>query len=464
MTRRTRIPEPALQRFLAVAVAMTGISGGALAADTTAVAPVADPCRQFGKGFTHFAGINTCADLSGHMFGYIGQDFANTDIALEGLRLPTVGNPNPTIPMLVYYEDDVSDRTKHVEIGGGITANLKLGWDTEHGPLLGYVSVGAYSDGEFAGGINDVFGTQNVYNDGDWYFYPGGFVRQAWLKYGGLMVGIQPSKFDLVHSGYSPFPGYATKDTVASAAYTFRGKNTSLSLAVEDATHRYYEDGVLADYEDGHHNPDIVGLVRHRHKNMLLHGSVALHSINDEAAENCCGVAADQEFGWAASAGAEWRFGWRNDREDPTDDRYAKFMIAAAFSEGAIGYLGIPFFATDYVARADGRIDLSRGISGVASYEYIWNRKFKTSVTGSGFWVESASTGELMDNIDLSFDVDVYGAKLQLGAEYLLRKDLVVGGEVAYNWSWAEGSYSGYDGDRISVDYPEVKAYIAYKF
>ena len=44
-------------------------------------------------------------------------------------------------------------------------------------------------------------------------------------------------------------------------------------------------------------------------------------------------------------------------------DMYGRLMLQGAVARGAIGYLGIPFFATDYVADADGAIHPTLGYS-----------------------------------------------------------------------------------------------------
>ena len=113
-------------------------------------------------------------------------------------------------------------------------------------------------------------------------------------------------------------------------------------------------------------------------------------------------------------------------------------------------------------------MELSDGVSGLISYMHMLDEKTKLSFTASAFWagmiVDETLLAELNDyEFAIDQQVEVRGAKLQAGLERRLRSNLVVGGEASYTWTTAEGEYDGYDADVVTVNFPEVRAYLSWK-
>ena len=290
-------------------------------------------------------------------------------------------------------------------------------------------------------------------------------VEQAWFRLRGLTVGIQPSIFDFMRPGYAPFPGYATRDTTASISYSYREKDWSLAFAVEDGGRRDMFDGLLASY-DSDVRADFVTQLRARQKGIVYHASVAVHNIDDNALDPI-GLKTEDAYGLAGRIGVEFKWAWLGDRKDPTDDTQMRLMFSVAAAEGALGYLGVPLFATDYVAETDGDLSLSKGMSAITSVEYAWATGWSVSATLSGFALHMDGSGFIGPHampFDMAMDVDVYGAKLQVGAQKILDAQTKVGAELAYTWTRAESSINGFDLNTEVVSYPELRAFLARRF
>ena len=90
-----------------------------------------------------------------------------------------------------------------------------------------------------------------------------------------------------------------------------------------------------------------------------------------------------RELGFAGSVGAEYRqtFG----------TTHGRIMVAGAVAEGALDYLGIPHFASDYIADASGAIRKTKGFSAIASYEHVWLPNLRTSFSFSVYGTASAA-------------------------------------------------------------------------
>ena len=145
-------------------------------------------------------------------------------------------------------------------------------------------------------------------------------------------------------------------------------------------------DGVLANYGRTY-RPDVVAQARFGTPNLLLHVGGALHEIHDVAAWDCCYSPDHTLSGAAATAGGEYRVKWSDVFGSAAGDTYGRFLLQGALARGAIGYLGIPFFATDYVVNGDGDLKETKGYSAVASYEHLWTPTVKSSITYSIFGV-----------------------------------------------------------------------------
>ena len=206
--------------------------------------------------------------------------------------------------------------------------------------------------------------------------------------------------FGFTRSGYSITPGYSSLVNTPAVSYTYRidnvaGSNNSVSasFALEDPSRREMSDGLLADYAPTR-APDIVAQARFGSPNVLIHIGGALHQIRDRAAVDCCGSPTNSMWGAAATAGGEYRVKWSDVFGPAAGDTYGRFLLQGAVARGAIGYLGIPFFATDYVANGDGDLHATTGYSAVASYEHLWTPTLKSSITYSIFRTSETSAVE----------------------------------------------------------------------
>lgn len=419
--------------------------------------------RKWGRQFRSLGVGDVCVRYEGSVFGFLGKEFTDKDVVMEGRRLWSGSSGSPLVTARL---KDVSDETDDIDVGGGLLNDISLVRDTPWGPALGFIQVGLFSEGDL-GSINTIFDSQNIYNDRDELtLYPGIF-EQAWLRLRGLTVGIQPSQFDFMRPGYAPFPGYATRDTTAALAYNYRQKDWSLAVAVEDGRRRDMDDGILARYDrNAEIRPDFVTQFRARQKGIVYHASLAVHDIDDETLDDF-GIQSDEDFGLAGRLGIEFKWSWMRDRKNPLDDEQVRLMFSIAAAEGAIGYLGVPMFATDYVTENDGGLSLSSGISGIASVEKAWATGVSVSATLSAYALQMQSHGSIGPDsmpFHMSTDVDVYGAKLQIGAQKVIDAKTKIGAEVAYTWTRAESALNGFDLNPVEVSYPEVRGYIARRF
>lgn len=419
-------------------------------------------CKKYGASFVYLEHPGVCVKHDMTMFGNTGMDFAQEDIEMHGDRfsVPITGKQ---LPLLTYEEKDVSSDTDYLKVGGGISNDVTVVRDTKGGPLVAFLSAGVFTDGDLSG-QSDIFEDQNIYNNGSFNFYPG-VLQQAWVRYQGVQVGIQPSLFDFLSAGYTAFGGYASRDSTLAAAVAKTFENTSISFSVEDSSRRNREDGVLANYDDTAMFDPVVQ-VRTRYKNGLYHASAAVHRVTYDGSD--FGMADSEAWGAAARFGAMYEFRSKGDPDVQGDEELSRIMATVAVADGAMGYLGVPSMVIDYTADGESDIALSRGVSGLLSYMRMLNEKTKLAVTGSAFWVnmhvDETTLVELPGgDFTLDQDVDMTGAKLQLALERRLRSDLSIGAEASYTWTTVKGTYDGYDADQVSVDYPEIKAYVSWK-
>lgn len=424
------------------------------------------PCKKRGPQYSYIEAIDACMKYDVSAFAFGGMDFAQNDIEMQGDRifLPLVGTQ---LPLLTYSKKDVSDDTEYPKLGGGITADVTVVRETKGGPLVGFFSAGLYSDGDLSGS-EDVFDDVNVYTDGTMNFYPG-VIQQAWLRYQGVQAGVQQSKFDFISAGYNAFPGYSSRARTLAVNATKNFGDTSLSLSFEDSSVRDMDDGVIANYEESF-MVDPVLQFRGRHKNALFHASGAIHRITFDGED--FGMDDEDSWGAAGQAGAMFEFRSKGDPKVKGDEELSRLMMSVSVAQGALGYLGMPDFAVDYTVNGDGNMDLSRGASGLVSYMHMLDERTKLALTASGFWSKmTIDETQLVERSEIAFaigqEVEVTGAKVQAGIERVVRPDLLVGAEASYTWTTATGfvttAYDDYDMDTLTVNFPEVRAYLSWK-
>lgn len=422
----------------------------------------ADCANSYGSKFFKLGDTGFCGKAGYDVMGFAAKDFATEDIALVGQRLPSTVYP-AGIPILYYYNKDFSAQTFYPYPGVDAQVNFMAAKQTEAGPLVAFVNLRAAGQLQSTtyGGLAYV--SNNAVNGSALE----GLVDQAWVRLGGLEVGIQPSMFGFARWGYTVTPGYSSLVNTPAISYTYRvddigsaGNSASASVAVEDPSRRDMADGVLAQYA-ATRSPDFVAQARYGTPSFLLHVSGALHEIRDEAASNCCASPVNTTWGGAATVGGEYRVKWSDLFGESAGDMYGRFMIQGAVAKGAIGYLGIPFFATDYVADADGSIHPTTGYSGIVSYEHLWTPTLKSMLTYSIFDTSETSGVEpLAPGVPMWFDVKVRGSQLQAGIEDMVQPDLTVGLDAGYTWTTASGTYAGASALTQQVGFPNVAVYL----
>jgi hypothetical protein len=423
-------------------------------------------CSAYGSKFFKLGDSGFCGRAGYDIMGFAAKDFAQTDIALVGQRLPSSAFA-AGVPILYYYNKDFSSQTRDPYPGIDAQTSFVAMRQTDYGGLIGYVNLrvaGQLQDGgDGSGGMSWV--ANNAVNGSMLQ----GLVDQAWVRLGGLEVGIQPSMFGFARWGYSISPGYSSLVNTPAISLTYRDDNiagssnsVSASIALEDPSRREMADGVLANYAGGSaYRPDVVAQARFGSPSILLHIGGALHEIQDAAAWDCCDSSEHKALGGAATAGGEFRVKWSNVFGPAAGDTYGRLLLQVAAARGAIGYLGIPFFATDYVASGDGDTHLTEGYSAVASYEHLWTPTLKSSITYSLFSTSEASAAELLaPNVPMWFDVKIHGALLQGGIEDMVQPGLTVGGEAGYTWTTATGDYAGAASAPLGVRFPDIAAYV----
>ncbi len=422
----------------------------------------ADCSSIYGSKFFQLGDTGFCGKAGYDVMGFAAKDFANWDIAMVGQRLPSMTYA-AGVPVLFYYDKNFSAETANPYPGVDAQVNFMAARQTDAGPLVAFVNLRFAAQFPFTSDGGLTFVSNNAV-DGSALE---GLVDQAWVRLGGLEAGIQPSMFGFARWGYSITPGYASLANTPAISYTYRfdnvgsaGNAASVSVAVEDPSRRDMADGVLAQYTPTR-SPDFVAQARYGTPSFLFHIGGALHEIRDQAAADCCSSPVNSMWGEAGTVGGEYRIKWSDLFGAAAGDMYGRLMIQGAAARGAIGYLGIPFFATDYVADADGAIHPTVGYSGIASYEHLWTPTLKSTLTYSIFDTsETSGVEDLAPGVPMWFDVRVWGSQLQAGIEDMLQPDLMVGAEAGYTWTTAKGSYAGASGASLQVGYPTMALYL----
>ena len=291
------------------------------------------------------------------------------------------------------------------------------------------------------------------------------FLDQGWISWAGITAGHHQSYFDFTSPGYGYFGGYSSLRKTNLFAYSKAFANIfSFSASLEDPTQRQQVDGVISG-AGPQRWPDLVGQIRFAPKNALFQLSGALHQNIDTTANACCNAPVTSKEGYALLAGMELRAHWSDYFGPKFSGMYGRLMVTAAYSRGALSYLGMPFFASDYVADADGTIHLSSGYSALVSYEHLWTPFIKSTFTFSGYDARmtsglanlaavsptvTAATGFTTGLFNFNYEVRGWGA--QFGNEYTPANGLIFGGEVNYTHDKIRATYAGVPGNPLSVN------------
>lgn len=425
-------------------------------------------CRAYGPDYRAVGDSGLCARVGGGILVYSGKEFTDHDIVMLGQRIPTMFNPGAGVPIVYYHKDDVSKQTKNPSAGLFAFAQMMVQTQSEEmGLMRGFLRIAADARTHYAHDGDVSFDLRKIE---DSYYY--GAIDEAWVQWNGLKLGVQPSMFGFNRLPSVVTPGYTSIVTTLAASYTIGiSRNASLSIALEDPARRAMGDGILARPGRGE-IPDIVAMARVATPSTLYHLSGAIRHVDDHVMSDFIGGDEKSVWGWAWSAGLQHRVKWEDILGAEAQGVYGRFGLTVANASGALGYLGIPFFAPDYITAGDGRIFNSTGWSGVVSYEHMLAQRVKLNLNASFFSVSMHSKGEpvipALDPVppmpDLEFEVDVRGAVLQAGLEFMPMPGMVLGIEGGYTATEAKGRYAGVHGEKASAGFPHVGVYLRKSF
>lgn len=382
-------------------------------------------CPEYGPGFFQIPGSDVCLKASFDLTLETKVDMARQDIYIETARV--IDNPVALYDKQKFAREN--DRSmSRVDPRLNFMTVTKVG----DSPLITYFSLRSSPNQTAAN-------TREVGADHGHSLY----LDQAWIKYKGVTAGRHASFFDFL-PGYTYVGGYASQRNLNLFAYTQSfGSQASVSVSVEDGLERRVQDGVWSVYS-GQRMPDLVAQARFTPSWGILHAGAALHQITDA-------LGGRTSYGYAVNSGVEYKQKWADLFGAGTTDTYGRFLLSGAYTRGALDYLGIPKFGTDYVSDFDGRLDRTSGYSAVASYEHVWTPTFKTTVSHSIFSVSSTLT---------NFTFKANGSVTQFGAEYMPAPGLMVGVELDYYRDSVRGIYFGTAGERDKVGNMVGFAYI----
>jgi len=426
-------------------------------------------CRSFGPGYKAIGESGLCAYVGGGILVQAAKEFTSRDIYLIGQRIPTLFNDGAGVPMVYYHADDVSKQTRYPSLGTIASAHMMLRGKSDLGLLRAFVRITA--DARTHYDRDDGGASIELRKIDDSYYL--GALEEAWVQWNGLKVGVQPSMFGFNRLPSVVTPGYTSIITTMAASFTHLiTPNMSVSLSAEDPGQRLMGDGVLS-RPTRSNIADYVAMARLATPSALFHVSGVMHHADDNVVSDFMGGSDKSVKGWAVSAGLQSRVKWNDFFGPAANGLLGRFGLSVAHATGAIAYLGIPFFAPDYVVGGDGAIYRSNGWSALASYEHMLTPRVKLNLNVSAFSVAMHSAPEeVIPDLDmnvaplpgLDFDVDVRGAVLQAGVEFSPRRGMAIGVEGGYTATEAKGRYVGIDGDKASVGFPHVGVYVRQTF
>lgn len=459
-------PSPINWWCVAAIVVLAFLTGPVWAPPAVAGAgkPAANPplaiCRALGPQWSQLGKSKFCSKKSGIQFYYLNQDFAKSDIVLHGSRTST------NVPLIFYESRDVSTQTKYPRPGAILSYNWEIVGNTSAGPILLHFGL----TGSVERGVNRSGGakiTANFWNSNtNRLTLYGGLINQAWLRFGKFQVGIQPSKFDFLQGGYSLGQKYTPQQTTASVVFNYRPSNKmSFSLALEDPNRRVLHDGILNRYAYLR-QPDLVAQLRFSKNNTIYQIGVAAHKIQDQFANQSA-------YGYAGILALEHKFLWADvagKDHAPILGVAGRVYASVAVARGALGYLGAPYFATDYTVNNTGDIRLSTGVSAILSYENVWSQTLKGNITLSYFRskfgaVSTIPLGATTSTLTvLGQTVKSQGYRLSVGYQKILSAKTRYGVELAQNLTTSIGTVGTSTLVPVKSRYPELLVYFAMTF
>lgn len=426
--KRTLVPISfAALAFGGAALVLTSAAAADLKAPPLQPGAAADPvraCPEYGPGFIRLPNTDICLKAAIDITYEMKLDLATRDLNIETTTF--AGNP------IALYEiqrlgRDVDRFSTRLDGRINFTTVSKVGDE----PVVTFVSFRS-SPNTTAATIRDHGNQANSLH-----------VDQAWVKFAGFTAGRHASFFDFV-PGYTYTGGYASQRNLNLLAYTKTfGKSGSVSVSVEDQTERRVEEGVWAAY-GGQRMPDAVAQARWTPSWGMVHLGGALHHISDA-------ISSRGAYGYAVNSGLEYRMKWGELLGAAAEGTYGRILVSGAYTKGALDYLGIPKFGTDYVTDANGRIERTTGYSAVVSYEHVWKPNFKTMVGFSSYGISADM---------INYNHRVRGMLAQVGAEYMPVPGLMVGVEGDYFRDSIKGTFFGVPAPREKVDIFTAFAYV----
>lgn len=380
-----------------MAVALAGWAlGGATAAELLAAEPdnPLTGCAAEGRGFVRVPGTSVCLRIRGEIYSQLSLARGEETSFTTGYE-----QDRPTAD---YETADIREEFNGLSSHGDIA--LQATSDTEQGPLVASIRLRGTSDG-------------------------GSELREAYIDWAGLTAGFRYSAFDF-STGYAESAGLSSDRTTNLFAFTAEpAPDLTVTVSLEDAIPRRFEDGEWAQYS-GQSIPDLVAAIDYAPERGWVHAAAALHHVSDLRGSQ-------SELGWAGILGVERQL---RDGDRPS----GRILLTGAVARGALDYLGIPVNAPDYIRDEFGELRLSSGLSGLASYEHYWSSKVRSAITASAYRTQT-DTESLVWNSE--------GFWLTVGTEYLPASGLSLGLDVTYyrDVVWAEGDLQPAPADAKSI-------------
>lgn len=425
-------------------------------------------CRSYGPGYTAVGTTGLCTYVGGGILLQAAKEFTSHDIIMMGQRIPTLFTGGAGVPIVYYHAEDVGKQTKYPAIGAIASAHMMVRGESDLGLMRAFVRITGDARTHYDHNDGEVTVALRKFDD-SYYF---GALEEAWVQWNGVKAGIQPSLFGFNRLPSVVTPGYTSVVSTLAASYTHRvSPNISVSIGVEDGGRRLMGEGILA-RPTRSDTPDVVAMMRFATPSTLFHFSGALHYAEDQVMRDFAGGPVKDVAGWAWSAGLQSRVKWDEWLGSAAQGQFGRIGMTVANVQGALGYLGIPLFSTDYVIGGDGTVNRSSGWSAMASYEHMLAPRVKLNINASYFNVTMHSSPEQIVPVDpnvppmpgLEFEVGVTGTVVQAGVEFMPMKGLVLGVEGGYTTTEAKGRYVRIQGDKSSVGFPHVGMYLRKTF
>lgn len=405
---------------------LAGIAGQAVVAQEAAAGsrePVYS-CAALGKGFIEFPGTGTCFFVGINIATEYLHEFVDDELDVRVTR-NTVIAPGDVVGEAFVTLDtaDVSSFPSLTQFRVNPRTNLTTATLTEYGPLVTFIGLRFLPE---VTGLVRTLGAPGpvtpilIAPDSET-----ARLEYAWIKMAGFTAGLHGSAFNFI-PGLNYNNSYASDRDLVLFSYAMPVADIgTVTLSVEDNAARRVAAGDWASYGRTE-MPDFVVAADVAREWGNLHAAAAVHPISDAVA--CCKAVPpdihDHAYAWAATGGVEYRMKIAEQR--------GRLLLSGAVADGAIDYLGIPKFTTDYITDRDGSVVKTRGASAVVSYEHVWSPGLKTALSLSLYATETDVT---------NLKWQTRGLLAQAGVEYMPSANFVIGTELSYTADKAKYTY-----------------------